>query len=274
MLEAALHNFEAAEATEGAWRSGSSVYRKGQAGALEPMPQIPVAGFAALCRELDIGAKYQQHIKSILLPATSRAQRSLQQDSIASEKAAFHLAALIARLKGDIGDHAYGKLVDIRHDRAGISLYGQPVLCHRLSLMGFRMTGIVLFGAVSEPSLARQAVEALTPESPKFWLDWSQRIPLLPGKEYEQYQLLQAFFANGPQGVVDVMLRKEDIYQQSRLSGPLIAYVPDDPDHPLKEYPSLTAFMKTLIGQLRNTCLLYTSPSPRDGLLSRMPSSA
>ena len=25
---------------------------------------------------------------------------------------------------------------------------------------------------------------------------------------------------------------------------------------------------------LTNTCLLYTSPSPRDGLLSRMPSSA
>ena len=25
---------------------------------------------------------------------------------------------------------------------------------------------------------------------------------------------------------------------------------------------------------LNNTCLLYTSPSPRDGLLSRMPSSA
>ena len=27
-------------------------------------------------------------------------------------------------------------------------------------------------------------------------------------------------------------------------------------------------------GQLVNSCLLYTSPSPRDGLLSRMPSSA
>ena len=27
-------------------------------------------------------------------------------------------------------------------------------------------------------------------------------------------------------------------------------------------------------GQGRHTCLLYTSPSPRDGLLSRMPSSA
>ena len=28
------------------------------------------------------------------------------------------------------------------------------------------------------------------------------------------------------------------------------------------------------IGRLFGTCLLYTSPSPRDGLLSRMPSSA
>ena len=27
-------------------------------------------------------------------------------------------------------------------------------------------------------------------------------------------------------------------------------------------------------GMIFNTCLLYTSPSPRDGLLSRMPSSA
>ena len=29
-----------------------------------------------------------------------------------------------------------------------------------------------------------------------------------------------------------------------------------------------------LQGELSNICLLYTSPSPRDGLLSRMPSSA
>ena len=28
------------------------------------------------------------------------------------------------------------------------------------------------------------------------------------------------------------------------------------------------------VEDIRNTCLLYTSPSPRDGLLSRMPSSA
>ena len=32
-------------------------------------------------------------------------------------------------------------------------------------------------------------------------------------------------------------------------------------------------YMKKLHANI-NTCLLYTSPSPRDGLLSRMPSSA
>ena len=34
-----------------------------------------------------------------------------------------------------------------------------------------------------------------------------------------------------------------------------------------------TAF-KGQAERILNTCLLYTSPSPRDGLLSRMPSSA
>ena len=32
--------------------------------------------------------------------------------------------------------------------------------------------------------------------------------------------------------------------------------------------------LEILIGVVLMTCLLYTSPSPRDGLLSRMPSSA
>ena len=42
--------------------------------------------------------------------------------------------------------------------------------------------------------------------------------------------------------------------------------------------PSKDADVELIIAQVTNTwwynCLLYTSPSPRDGLLSRMPSSA
>ena len=42
-----------------------------------------------------------------------------------------------------------------------------------------------------------------------------------------------------------------------------------------KNMTRLAKYSQELYGELeQETCLLYTSPSPRDGLLSRMPSSA
>ena len=38
--------------------------------------------------------------------------------------------------------------------------------------------------------------------------------------------------------------------------------------------PSVLTIKSGTVVTMTNTCLLYTSPSPRDGLLSRMPSSA
>ena len=43
---------------------------------------------------------------------------------------------------------------------------------------------------------------------------------------------------------------------------------------PLGAYSFATALQQQSTNCTTNTCLLYTSPSPRDGLLSRMPSSA
>ena len=40
------------------------------------------------------------------------------------------------------------------------------------------------------------------------------------------------------------------------------------------DFPGLIAKLDYIADLGVNTCLLYTSPSPRDGLLSRMPSSA
>ena len=37
---------------------------------------------------------------------------------------------------------------------------------------------------------------------------------------------------------------------------------------------NIDLLMVNVKGEMKSTCLLYTSPSPRDGLLSRMPSSA
>ena len=63
------------------------------------------------------------------------------------------------------------------------------------------------------------------------------------------------------------------VYSQYWPSGTvatnIVAYVYDDPYTVYKVQSAGTTAHQT-----HPTCLLYTSPSPRDGLLSRMPSSA
>ncbi|MFJ2365534.1 NEL-type E3 ubiquitin ligase domain-containing protein [Pseudomonas sp. NPDC087697] len=253
LLDAALHNFEEPETAADYFASGSGVYRTDVRGELGLIPAMTVSKIATLCRQLDVGAQYQTHIKSILLPADPSARLALEQAAVASEKAAFKLDALIAYLKEDISSYTYGKLRDVRDNKRDIVFHDRPLHWHRLSLMGFRLHGIVLFSALSEPSKIEEAVNELTPDTLKFWLDWSQRVPALSGDLYERFKLLQSFFANGPSGVSEEMLRRDDIYQQSHLSGPVIAYVPEDPLHPLKEYDSLADFMKELISQLRQS---------------------
>ena len=252
LLEAAMHNFEEYETQASAFGDSSGIYRPEQAGRFSLEPAMSVAAFALMCRSLDLGGQYQRHIQSVLLPDTEGARVKLQQDSVASEKARFHVAALIALLKGDISSHAYGQLGKIREGQANVRLYEQPLQCHRLSLMGFRMTGITLFSAVSDPSEIRKAIDALTPATLKLLLGTGSDAPEMSIPAFEQLKLLQTYFANGSEGVTEELLRRQDIHERSHLSGSLIAYVPDDPDNPLKEYSSFSAFMKALLGQLRN----------------------
>ncbi|WP_282411053.1 DUF6543 domain-containing protein [Pseudomonas sp. PS02303] len=251
LLEAALHNFEAPETQEGAFRDGSGIFIRDDENELQ-RHTLTVEKFAALCRTLDIGAHYQRHIKALLMPEEVTARASVVQQCTASEKAAFHESALIAYLKKDITSYGYGKLRQIRDNEQGILMGRRPLQCHRLAIMGFRLSGIVLFSAVADPSKIKRVYDALIPQHQRTMLEWSRRLTLLPGQEFDQFKLLQAFFANGPSGLVEAMLQRDDAYQQSRLEGTLIAYVPDDPDHPFKEYESFTDFMKALTSQLRS----------------------
>ncbi|RON15189.1 NEL-type E3 ubiquitin ligase domain-containing protein [Pseudomonas frederiksbergensis] len=251
LLEAALHNFEEDETREGAFRSGSAVLRKDFRGDLHEIKVITPQKIAALCRRLDIGGQYQAHIKSLLTPADANAARLLKDSSIAHDKAVLKLASMTAYLKGDIGLHGYATIGGLIDGKSDIQWYGRPLQSHRLSLMGCRMTGVVLFSAVAEPTAVKKAIDGLTPDARKQWLDFSRRATSSLPDGFDTFRMLKAFFANGPKGVVEEMLRKDEIYSQNRLGGHLIAWVPDDPDHPLKEYASLTDFMKTLIGQLR-----------------------
>jgi len=252
LLEASLHNFEPSETVHGAFSDGSGIFVKDAEGELQ-CDELTVEKFATLCRKLDIGAQYQQHIRSLLVPADNAVRERLEQDYMAHEKAAFNEAMLIALLKNDLDSHAYGVLREVRDGQENILYKNRPLKAHRLSLLGTRLTGIVLFSAVADPSKIKEAIDQLLPEHLQVLLDWSRRLAVLPGQEFDQFKILQAFFANGPTGVVEEMLRRNDIHEQSRLDGTLIAYIPDDPDHPLKQYASFTDFMKALTSQLRST---------------------
>lgn len=251
LLEAALHNFEESEAVAGAFRDGSGVFVKDAEGELQ-RHELTVEKFAALCRKLDIGKQYQLHIKSLLEPADVTARSRLERGFMAHERATFSETMLIALLKSDLDSYAYGKLGEVRDGQENILYRNRPLKAHRLSLLGTRLTGIVLFSAMSDPLAIKEAIDQLLPEQLQHLVEWSRHLAVLPGQEFDLFKILQAFFANGPTGVVEEMVRRNDIHEQSRLDGTLIAYIPDDPDHPLKQYASFTDFMKELTSQLRS----------------------
>lgn len=251
LLDAALHNFEEPETEEGFFRSGSGVYTLDETGAPK-LHAITTEQFAALCRTLDVGAQYQKHIQSLLTPTDSEQRKRLRDQSVAVEKSALKVAAKTALMSSDIGLAGLGVIKDMVSGKPGIKYNGKTLQVHRLNMMGFKLSGVVLFSAVAQRSDIEQSLLSLIPEELQFLYEWSKRIPGLNDSVYEKYKTLSDVFANGPGALTEEYTRRSDFYDQSRLTGPLIAYVPDDPLHPLKEYPSLTAFMKELATQLQD----------------------
>ena len=98
--------------------------------------------------------------------------------------------------------------------------------------------------------------------------------------EFPQNQVLSERLANYQ---MDVVL---DHHKKMVVGTQTIEWINNSPDSVshVEMYMYLNAFKDYNSSYLRNTranvmgqdisCLLYTSPSPRDGLLSRMPSSA
>jgi hypothetical protein len=249
LLAAALHNFEQAETVAGYFRSGSGVYVADADGA--PVQHaITVGEFASLCRSLDIGAQYQRHLKALLLPDEADKRSTLRMQSVAAEKSAFEVAASIAGMNGDLSIHGQAVVSDVLNGQPRINFHDRPLQTHRLRLMGMELSGIVLFSAVAEKSETEKFLLGLIPEELQFLFDWSRRIPGLNDNLYEKYKVLSDVFANGPGALTDEISRRNDFYDQSILTGPLIAYIPEDPVNPLKEYASLTVFMKALATQL------------------------
>ncbi|WP_434701468.1 NEL-type E3 ubiquitin ligase domain-containing protein [Pseudomonas sp. D1-36] len=146
---------------------------------------LPIAphAFARLCRKLDLGRRYQQHIRAIARPADEDARRRLDQQMRDHHRQSLALSVEVAWAKADISRDTYLMLRQVVGDQDGAMLDGRPVTFTSLKIFDTELVG-----------------------------------PVLMGPDRENTRRLER----------------------------VVAYLPGDPEHPLKEYPSSTEFMVEL----------------------------
>lgn len=199
LLQAALHNFEEPEAQPGYFNVASGFFTAPNAlGHFQAYSTtLKIDEFARLCRALDLGRQYQEHLNTFLRPDDRVAQSVLRSRYLAHQKDAFKAAARLALAKGDIGTEDYALLMRVAAGERRIMVGDKQVWYRTPCLMGLRLQGCVLI----DPCVKHQ------------YSDW------------------------------------------------FIAYIPDDPEHPIKRYESFDAFSQTLTRQL--TRYPHASPTHR-----------
>lgn len=115
LLQAALHNFEENQASPGGIPRGSYLWNYKSTRSSDPPPRtiaIEPTAFASLCRRLDIGGRYQQHLESIFNPTSTPEKAKLDQLFIQHERHALILQADIALMKKDILASTHATLIN------------------------------------------------------------------------------------------------------------------------------------------------------------------
>jgi Leucine-rich repeat (LRR) protein len=193
LLDAALHNFESAETEADAFEPASTYITPPSAtGQFATLPQIlekmPITAFTQLCRELDIGQRYKEYLEDNLGISNPVAAAILKSKIHDSQKTALTAALHMAQMQRLLGSGVHQLILGLVDNLPHLRLHGQPWGCHELTIMNFRLSGIVMFSPDQE-----RATEVAR----------------------------------------------------------VVAYIPDDPEHPIKEYISSAAFAEELGQRLR-----------------------
>lgn len=168
LLQAALHNFEASECEPDAFhRSSGFLVELWKPGELLPLTTpMTVTRFMALCRSLDIGAKYQVYLKRFFHPAEAQVQSALREHFIDAARADLRAAAEQALLCKDIEPADYSMILSVINGNRDPRLGRQKVWFHELSLMKHRMTGCVCF-SISEDDRYTDQLILYIPHDPR-----------------------------------------------------------------------------------------------------------
>ena len=194
LLDAALHNFEHDETLEGAFEPASTfISQPSGTGQFDTLPavrdKIAVTAFTQLCRELDVGTRYQTYLREQMGLTEPVSAAVLEHKVSTSQKAALRAALHLARTRADISEDFAQQVEGLLNERRDLKLGILPLRCHDFTMMEVPLSGILLLAPDLETTRSVQR---------------------------------------------------------------LVAYVPDDPQHPLKEYASPLAFKQALTAQLRN----------------------
>lgn len=154
LLDAALQNFEAHEAEPGGMDKDGQLARVFWVSSAEPNPeQIAVAmapsAFAALCRELDLGGRYQRLIDSVFNPPGERRSTTFKAVEASTLRLNLHLAYLRSQITKAACD-ALQALVNAKTPPCTGKSY-----CAVIDLWDVELTGVLLFRL---PQLARDGV--------------------------------------------------------------------------------------------------------------------
>lgn len=148
---------------------------------------IPAHAFARLCRQLDLGAKYQAHIQAQLQPDDRARRTALEQSLEQHQREQLALSLQVAAMQQTVSASARRMLEQLLVDPATATLDGRPVTLAALVVLGSVLVGPLLIGPARKGSGTTER---------------------------------------------------------------LVVYLPDDPQHPLKEYASSGAFMADLRARL------------------------
>lgn len=154
LLQAALHNFEAGQAEAGGIPWGSHLWNYKSAHSSDPAPvRLPIepVAFASLCRRLDIGGRYQQHLETIFNPRSVYEKMQLEQLLIRHERDVLRLQADIALMKKDIDEPAHTTLISYCNGNDSPLFNGRVLTCETMALDDINLNALVVFHG---PSLA------------------------------------------------------------------------------------------------------------------------
>lgn len=177
LLKAALQNFEAWETSPGAMDSGNTrsviVFKARIEGIAIEGTVIDIAPekFAAMCRTLDLGRKYQALIASVLNPssrpgdAPDAAAFNLRGVFKSFEQSAFLLQVQLASMRNLIDQATSEALRQIAKNKPA-TLNGKPLTCKLLRLWEVTLTGIVVISPDRESSTAIEPVLVYIPDDP------------------------------------------------------------------------------------------------------------